>query len=157
MPHRDVDILGEEETPEPGRRYGVPLFIHCGMDWLWLGAEAWQRTDEGPDVETGAGDEIDPTGRSPNRPSSGTPPAPQTTSSSTPWVTARSSPPTGSRGRSRRLRIGGLVRSAHHPLWHDCHGLSGLRRSHTTVCESSSVRGSMEGTGWGAGAGSRRG
>ena len=30
------------------------------MDWLWLGGEAWQRTDTGPNVETGAGDEIDP-------------------------------------------------------------------------------------------------
>lgn len=60
VPGSDVDILGENETPEPGHRYGAPLLIHCGMDWLQFGGKAWQRTDTGPDVETGAGDEIDP-------------------------------------------------------------------------------------------------
>lgn len=46
---------------EPGVRYHAPLYIHCGMDWLYLGEQAWQRTDDGPDVETGAGDAGDPT------------------------------------------------------------------------------------------------
>jgi hypothetical protein len=53
-----VELLGENQQPELGRRYGVPLYIHCGMDWLYVGAEAWHRTDTGPDTETGAGDEI---------------------------------------------------------------------------------------------------
>lgn len=54
----DVDVLAEGDVPERGRRYGVPLYIHCGMDWLYVGGEAWQRTDGGPDIETGAGDEV---------------------------------------------------------------------------------------------------
>lgn len=45
---------------EPGVRYHAPLFVHCGMDWLYLGDRAWLRTDDGPDVETGAGDVGDP-------------------------------------------------------------------------------------------------
>lgn len=57
-PTTDVEILGDDEVPEPGRRYGLPLYIHCGMDWLYVGGEPWQRTDDGPDTETGAGDEI---------------------------------------------------------------------------------------------------
>jgi hypothetical protein len=57
-PTTDVDLLGEGEVPEPGRRYGVPLYIHCGMDWLYVGGKPWQRDDRGPDVETGAGDAI---------------------------------------------------------------------------------------------------
>jgi hypothetical protein len=57
-PTTDVVILPEGEMPEPGRRYGVPLYIHCGMDWLYVDGEAWQRSDGGPDTETGAGDEI---------------------------------------------------------------------------------------------------
>ena len=28
------------------------------MDWLYVGGQAWQRTDDGPDTETGAGDDI---------------------------------------------------------------------------------------------------
>ena len=28
------------------------------MDWLYLGDQPWRRTDGGPGVETGAGDEI---------------------------------------------------------------------------------------------------
>jgi hypothetical protein len=42
--------------PEPGVRYHAPLYVHCGMDWLYLGDKPWQRTDDGPDLETGAGD-----------------------------------------------------------------------------------------------------
>jgi hypothetical protein len=42
--------------PEPGVRYHAPLYVHCGMDWLYLGDKPWQRTDGGPDLETGAGD-----------------------------------------------------------------------------------------------------
>ncbi len=57
-PTTDVEVLGEDDVPEQGRRYGVPLYIHCGMNWLYVGGEAWQRTDDGPDIETGAGDEI---------------------------------------------------------------------------------------------------
>lgn len=45
--------------PEPGVRYHAPLYVHCGMDWLYLGDRAWRRSDEGPDLETGAGDEVD--------------------------------------------------------------------------------------------------
>lgn len=51
----DVRLLGDEEEPEVGVTYAVPLYVHCGMDWLYLGGEHWQRTDDGPDVETGAG------------------------------------------------------------------------------------------------------
>jgi hypothetical protein len=50
--------LADGERPEPGRRYGVPLHIHCGMDWLYVGSEPWRRTDGGPDTETGAGDQV---------------------------------------------------------------------------------------------------
>jgi hypothetical protein len=56
LPEADVDLLEEGEQPEVGRRYAVPLYVHCGMGWLYLGGEPWQRTDDGPDVETGAGD-----------------------------------------------------------------------------------------------------
>lgn len=52
----DVVMLAEGEEPEIGVRYAAPLHIHCGMDWLYLGEEPWQRTDDGPDVETGAGE-----------------------------------------------------------------------------------------------------
>jgi hypothetical protein len=55
-PTADVDLLEEGEVPEVGRRYAVPLYVHCGMDWLYLGDEPWRRTDDGPDVETGAGE-----------------------------------------------------------------------------------------------------
>jgi hypothetical protein len=54
-PTSDVDLLEEGHVPEVGRRYAAPLYVHCGMDWLYLGGEPWQRTDDGPDVETGAG------------------------------------------------------------------------------------------------------
>lgn len=47
----------EGEDPEPGVRYHAPLYVHCGMDWLYLGDQPWQRSDGGPDVETGAGDD----------------------------------------------------------------------------------------------------
>lgn len=57
-PSTSANILGDDEQPVPGRRYGVPLYIHCGMDWLYLGGEPWQRTDDGSDTETGAGDEV---------------------------------------------------------------------------------------------------
>jgi hypothetical protein len=55
---RRVDLVQvvEGEQPEVGVRYHAPLYIHCGMDWLYLGDAPWQRTDGGPDVETGAGD-----------------------------------------------------------------------------------------------------
>jgi hypothetical protein len=44
--------------PEVGVRYHAPRYLHCGMDWLYLGDQAWQRVDGGGEVETGAGDEI---------------------------------------------------------------------------------------------------
>lgn len=53
----EVRMLGDGEEPRPGVRYHQPLYVHCGMDWLHLGGEPWRRTDGGPDVETGAGDE----------------------------------------------------------------------------------------------------
>ena len=40
-------------------RYHAPLYVHCGMDWLYLGDHPWRRSDDGPDLETGAGDEVD--------------------------------------------------------------------------------------------------
>lgn len=57
-PPSDVEPLAEGATPELGRRYAVPLYIHCGMDWLYVAGAPWQRTDGGRDVETGAGDPI---------------------------------------------------------------------------------------------------
>jgi hypothetical protein len=56
-PTSDVVLLGEDERPQPGRRYGVPLYVHCGMDWLYIAGEPWRRTDDGINVETGAGDQ----------------------------------------------------------------------------------------------------
>lgn len=57
VPMSDVRILGENETLPPDRRYGYPLYIHCGMDWLYrINGTTWKRSDRGPDVETGAGD-----------------------------------------------------------------------------------------------------
>ncbi len=57
-PTTDVEVLGEQATPQVGRRYGLPLYIHCGMEWLYVAGQPWQRTDDGPDVETGAGDAV---------------------------------------------------------------------------------------------------
>lgn len=47
--------LAEGDRPEVGMRYNAPMFVHCGMEWLWFGGATWQRTDGGPGVETGAG------------------------------------------------------------------------------------------------------
>ena len=58
VPTTGVETLGEGEEPERSRSYGIPLYIHCGMDWLYVGGRAWRRTDAGPDTETGAGDEL---------------------------------------------------------------------------------------------------
>ncbi len=54
-----VDLVtpAEGEEPEVGVRYHAPMFVHCGMDWLWFGGATWRRTDDGPDLETGAGGE----------------------------------------------------------------------------------------------------
>lgn len=46
----------EGEQPEVGVRYHAPMYLHCGMDWFFLGDTSWRRTDHGPDIETGAGD-----------------------------------------------------------------------------------------------------
>jgi hypothetical protein len=53
----ELVTVPEGGDPELGVRYHAPLFIHCGMDWLYLGDQPWQRTDGGPEFETGAGDE----------------------------------------------------------------------------------------------------
>jgi hypothetical protein len=53
----ELVTVAEGDDPEPGVRYHAPLYVHCGMDWLFLGDTPWQRTDGGPDLETGAGDE----------------------------------------------------------------------------------------------------
>ncbi len=55
----DLVTVPEGEDPEPGARYHAPLYLHCGMEWLYLGDQPWQRTDGGPDIETGAGEAPD--------------------------------------------------------------------------------------------------
>lgn len=45
----------EGEEPEVDVRYHEPMYVHCGMEWLWFGDGTWRRTDDGPGVETGAG------------------------------------------------------------------------------------------------------
>lgn len=57
-PTADVELLAEGATPELGRRYAVPLYVHCGMGWLFVGGEPWQRVDGGADVETGAAGQV---------------------------------------------------------------------------------------------------
>ena len=52
----EVVQVPENGSPEVGVRYHAPLYVHCGMDWLYLGDTVWQRSDGGPDVETGAGE-----------------------------------------------------------------------------------------------------
>jgi hypothetical protein len=54
---RTVELvtLPEGREPEVGVRYHEPMYVHCGMDWLWFGDATWRRTDDGPGVETGAG------------------------------------------------------------------------------------------------------
>ncbi|GAA3665426.1 hypothetical protein GCM10022237_26840 [Nocardioides ginsengisoli] len=56
---RTVDLvtLPRDAKPEVGVRYAAPLFTHCGISRIVFGATWWQRTDDGPDYETGAGDE----------------------------------------------------------------------------------------------------
>lgn len=57
LPRSDVRILGEGDTLPPGERYGYPLYIHCGVDQLYeVNGRTWRRSDDGPDVETGAGE-----------------------------------------------------------------------------------------------------
>lgn len=57
-PPKTVELvtLAEGEQPAVGVRYHQPLYAHCGMDWLWIGDTTWRRTDDGPDLESGAGD-----------------------------------------------------------------------------------------------------
>jgi hypothetical protein len=57
-PASDVEVLQYDDPIEPGVRSALPLYIHCGMDWLYADDDAWQRADGGSDVETGAGDQI---------------------------------------------------------------------------------------------------
>lgn len=53
-----VEVVVPEpgQAPEVGVRYHAPMYLHCGMDWFWFADTTWRRTDDGPDVETGAGD-----------------------------------------------------------------------------------------------------
>ncbi|WP_183099361.1 WD40/YVTN/BNR-like repeat-containing protein [Nocardioides pelophilus] len=55
---RTVDLvtLPEGAEPEVGVRYHEPMYVHCGMEWLWFGDATWRRTDDGPGLETGAGE-----------------------------------------------------------------------------------------------------
>lgn len=52
----DLVTLEEGDQAEVGVRYHAPMYVHCGMDWFWFGDATWRRTDDGRDVETGAGD-----------------------------------------------------------------------------------------------------
>ncbi len=52
----ELVTVAEGEPPEVGVRYHAPMYLHCGMDWFFLGDTTWRRTDDGPGVETGAGD-----------------------------------------------------------------------------------------------------
>jgi hypothetical protein len=52
----ELVTLADGEEPEVGVRYHAPMYVHCGMEWFWFGAGTWRRTDDGPDVDTGAGD-----------------------------------------------------------------------------------------------------
>ena len=49
----DVRMLEEGGEPEVGVRYAQPLYTHCGMDWLYLGEEPWERIDDGPEAGDG--------------------------------------------------------------------------------------------------------
>ena len=51
----ELVTLPEGEAPEVDVRYHEPMYVHCGMGWLWFGDGTWRRTDDGPGVETGAG------------------------------------------------------------------------------------------------------
>ena len=53
----DLVTLPEDEDPEVGVRYHLPLYTHCGIQRIAFGDQSWKRTDDGPDYETGAGDE----------------------------------------------------------------------------------------------------
>lgn len=50
--------LEEGHQPKVGVRYHAPMYLHCGMTWFWFGDATWRRTDDGVDVETGAGDDL---------------------------------------------------------------------------------------------------
>ena len=52
----ELRTLREGEPAEIGMRYHAPMYVHCGMSWFWFGDATWRRTDNGPDVDTGAGD-----------------------------------------------------------------------------------------------------
>lgn len=46
-----VDLIEPPKSgPEAGVRYHAPMYVHCGMDWLYLGDTVWRRTDDGPDI-----------------------------------------------------------------------------------------------------------
>ena len=57
VPTVELTPVPEDGVLEPGVRYHAPLYVHCGMDWLYLGDRSWRRSDDGPDLHTGAGDE----------------------------------------------------------------------------------------------------
>jgi hypothetical protein len=52
----ELVTLEEGERPTVGVRYHAPMYVHCGMTWFWFGDGTWRRTDDGPGVETGAGE-----------------------------------------------------------------------------------------------------
>lgn len=52
LPEAELVMLDEGEEPEVGVRYAAPLYIHCGMDYLYLGDQPWQRTDDGEPIAT---------------------------------------------------------------------------------------------------------
>ncbi len=51
-----LDTVPRNGSPTVGVRYHAPMYLHCGMDTFHLGSTVWQRTDDGSDLETGAGD-----------------------------------------------------------------------------------------------------
>jgi hypothetical protein len=50
LPTTDVDIL--KSFPVEGERYGLPLDVRCGMEWIEAGGRSWRRSDDGPEVKT---------------------------------------------------------------------------------------------------------
>lgn len=53
-----VELVTPAEGGEPavGVTYHAPMHVHCGMDWFWFGGRTWRRTDDGPGLDSGAGD-----------------------------------------------------------------------------------------------------
>lgn len=43
---RPITSLPRDGTPRVGTRYAVPLMLHCGPTWLYLGTEPWRLVDD---------------------------------------------------------------------------------------------------------------